>query len=117
LSYGIILWGNCSNRELQRLFILQKKAIRIIGKLKFRDSYKTIFTQLGFLTLTCLYIFETILFCRYKCKLTQGREIHNYHTRYNNNFRTLHHRLNVFSNLPAQAGVKLINKLPENIKN
>ncbi|KAG8316186.1 hypothetical protein J6590_057383 [Homalodisca vitripennis] len=93
-----------------------EKAVRIISKLNFRDSCKNTFRELGLLTLPCLYILEVVLYCRSKCNLVQGRDVHQYGSRGRDNFRVQQHRTAAFERLPSEVGVKLINKLPEEIK-
>jgi hypothetical protein len=68
------------------------------------------------MTLPCIYIFETIMFTKFKCYLTQGTEIHSYNARNRQNHRPQQYRLNLFSLLPMYDGVKLLNKLPNYIK-
>ena len=68
LSYGIALWGGCTNVNFSRMFILQKKAVRIIAKLKGRESCRPAFKNLKLLTLPCLYIMETCLFYQNKLR-------------------------------------------------
>ena len=116
LSYGLILWGSCSKQKLERVFRLQKKAIRIMSKLEFRESCRDTFRELGLLTLPSLYILEVALYCRFHCKLVQGRDIHQYGTRGGDIFRVQQHRTVAFERLPSQIGIKLINKLPHEIK-
>ncbi|KAG8305210.1 hypothetical protein J6590_074761 [Homalodisca vitripennis] len=38
LGYGIRLWGSCAQHKLERVFRLQKKAVRVILNLKTRES-------------------------------------------------------------------------------
>uniref|UniRef100_A0A1B6HTM5 Uncharacterized protein n=1 Tax=Homalodisca liturata TaxID=320908 RepID=A0A1B6HTM5_9HEMI len=116
LTYGLRLWGSCSKYKFDRVFRTQKKAVRIISKLKPRESCKIAFRELGFLTLPSLYILDVTLYCQFKCELVQGREVHQYETRGRNNFRTEQHRTAMFEHLPSQMGVKLINKLPGDLK-
>lgn len=117
LVYGIRLWGSCSKKNLERVFKLQKKAIRIIAGLKYRESCKNTFRELGILTLPCLYVYEVVVFCRTKCTLVQGRQVHQYDTRGRDNIRGQNFRLNVSGKLPHHLGVKFINKLPDRVKN
>uniref|UniRef100_A0A1B6MDI5 Reverse transcriptase domain-containing protein n=1 Tax=Graphocephala atropunctata TaxID=36148 RepID=A0A1B6MDI5_9HEMI len=117
LEYGIRLWGSCSKYKLERVFRLQKRAVRTILKLQARESYRGAFRELGLLTLPCLYILEVALYCRSKCALTQGRDVHSYETRGRDNYRTQQHRSAAFERLPSQVGVKIINGLPKCIKN
>lgn len=116
LTYGLPLWGGCSNFNFNRLFRLQKQAIRMIANLKPRESCKPAFVDLGLLTLPCLYILETSFYCINKCVLTQGRDIHSHYTRGRNNYRTESHRTVVQERLPSQAGVSFLNSLPNSFK-
>lgn len=117
LSYGLILWGASSNLEFMRVFRLQKKAVRIIAKLKMRDSCKLAFENLKILTLPSLYIFETTQFCMSKCNLIRGSDIHTYDTRGRESYRIGRHRTVAYERLPSQAGVRFYNSLPNCIKN
>ena len=116
ISYGVALWGSCSKASFQRIFKLQKKAIRIIMKLKPRDSCREIFKELNILPFPCVYIYETIVFCRLKCDLVRGRDVHEHNTRGRDDPRIAQHRLKIHENLPSQAGVRLMSRLPDNIK-
>ncbi|KAG8312045.1 hypothetical protein J6590_029960 [Homalodisca vitripennis] len=75
------------------------------------------FRELEFLTLPCLYIFDVIMYCKSKCTLVRGEDIHRYETRGRDHYRAQHHRLTLTQHLPQQVGVRLINKLTESIKN
>ena len=116
ISYGVALWGSCPNASFQRIFRLQKKAIRIILRLKPRESCRDVFKDLNILPFPCVYIYETIIFCRFKCDLVRGRDVHEHNTRGRNNPRVAQHRLNLYENLPSQAGVRFMSRLPDNIK-
>ena len=116
LSYGIRLWRGCSNIQFERLFRLQKEAIRIISKAGFRESCRDIFKGIGLLTLPCLYILEVILYCQTNKMLVQSRVTHNYNTRSRDYLQNIHHRTTKFEQLPMQVGIKLFNYLPENFK-
>ncbi|KAG8272042.1 hypothetical protein J6590_050947 [Homalodisca vitripennis] len=50
------------------------------------------------------------------CALISGRDVHQYETRGRDNLRT-HQRRLTSQHIPQQVGVRLINKLPEDIKN
>lgn len=117
LTYGIPVWGGCSSTLFLRIFRLQKKAVRIISKLKCRESCKQAFVELRLLTLPCLYILETTLQCMTKCHLTRGSDIHTYGTRGKDKYRTGQHRTAIYERLPSQAGASFINSLPDSMKN
>ncbi|KAG8300537.1 Dynactin subunit 4 [Homalodisca vitripennis] len=65
----------------------------------------------------CLYISEVIMYCFSKYVLVCGREVHQYETRGRDNFRTQQQRLMLSQHLPQQVDVRLINRLPESVKN
>ncbi|KAI5715828.1 hypothetical protein M8J77_023161 [Diaphorina citri] len=56
LSYGLLLWGHSSYSH--QIFVLQKKAIRILDKLPYNSHAKPSFIKLGILTLPSLYILQ-----------------------------------------------------------
>jgi len=116
LSYGIIFWGKCAESRLLRAFVLQKTAIRVICNLTSRAPCKKHFQNLKIFTLSSLYIFNTILYCVNKCNLVQGHDVHLHNTRSNILYRQESHRLELFEKLPKQAGIKLLNRLPKEIK-
>lgn len=55
LSYGILIWGNCT--DINKAFIAQKKCIRAICGRKQTDSCRPLFKKFNILTLTGMYIF------------------------------------------------------------
>ena len=116
LSYGIRIWGSCANFRFERVFRLQKKAVRILAKLNFRESCRDAFRELGILTLPSLYILEVAQYCRFQCELTRGGYIHGYRTRGRDYFRIQQHRTTAFERIPSQAGIRILNTLPESLK-
>jgi hypothetical protein len=76
LAYGIRLWGSCSKQRFERVFRLQKKAVRIIAKLDYRESCRNSFRELNLLTLASLYILKVSIYCRSKDMLVRGSDIH-----------------------------------------
>jgi len=103
MTYGLRLWGSCAKFRFERVFRLQKKAIRIIAKLNPRESCRNAFKELDLLTLPCLYVLDVTLYCRFRCELVQGTDIHHYNTRGRDSYRTQQHRTTAFQNIPSQA--------------
>ena len=60
LRYGIAFWGMCSQGLLNVLFVLQKRALRFLLKLGYRESCKAFFISEKILTLTSLFILESV---------------------------------------------------------
>jgi len=80
LSYGIIFWGRSSN--VNKLFILQKKMIRIITNNGVRESCREAFKEMEIMTLYSQYFFSLILFTvNNKHLFIANKEIHDYKTR------------------------------------
>ncbi len=98
LKYGTCLWGNCAKTKTDRIFILQKYAIRVLANLKNRGSCRKVFQQLEISTFPSLYIYETILFSLNKRNLVLGSDVHSYNTRSVNNYRIDNHRLEILKN-------------------
>ena len=58
LSYAILAWGNVSNREMTRLKIVQKKAVRIIHKSKYNSHCNPLFRKSQLLKVDDIYVTE-----------------------------------------------------------
>lgn len=67
LHYCNLIWGNASNVHLQRLVVLQKRAIRIINRIGPRDHTSPYFAQDNLLTVTDIYKLSCSIFL-YKLK-------------------------------------------------
>lgn len=57
MSYGISLWGRAA--DIQIFFVLQKRAVRAIYKLKPRDSLGELYKEINILTVISQYIYDT----------------------------------------------------------
>lgn len=114
LRFGIIFWGG--SKDVHKIFIIQKRTIRLLLGLKARESCRGKFRELGLLTVTGLYIYECLLFLfRNKRKFTKYEIVHNYNTR-SLCYNTPEHRLTLSERNPAYSCIKFYNKLPTNIK-
>ena len=60
LRYGITFWGNSPIEK--EIFIIEKRAIRIIANISQRNSCRHLFNQFQILTLPCQYIFSILAF-------------------------------------------------------
>jgi hypothetical protein len=60
VKYGIVFWGNSYN--LNKVFLLQKRIIRLMLGLSYRSCCKCWFKKLDILTVPCLYIFSLAMF-------------------------------------------------------
>lgn len=95
--YCAIVWGNADKSTLDPLFKLQKKAIRIICNLRWRDSTSSYFKSLNILKLedTFRYLVGVFMFQFNENNLpnvftnyfTKNRSGNRYRTRYTNMYR------------------------------
>jgi len=60
ISYGIIFWGSSSHAN--KVFILQKKIVRIITNTRPRDSYREVFKSMEIMTLYSQCIYSLVLY-------------------------------------------------------
>lgn len=58
IGFGEVAWGAASEAEIQKLVILQKKAI---NSLQYQGHCKPFFTENKILNITSLYIYEKII--------------------------------------------------------
>lgn len=116
LRFGIIAWGAAAQTHLEPILILQKKAVRVIGGLKQDDHCRPHFKRLKLLTLTSIYVYETIIHSTRTQKLTRS-QIHSHDTRNKNALDLPFNRLTRAQNHPDYRGSKFYNCLPDHIKN
>lgn len=62
LSYGLILWGN--SVEVERVFKIQKRCVRVICKAWYLDSCRPLFRNCKILPLACMYIRDICVFTK-----------------------------------------------------
>lgn len=79
LSYGIILWGSSSS--INRAFVMQKKAVRIMMRGGPRDSCRSWFRSLHIITLPGLYIYTVCLRVYQMSSFLTPADLHSYNTR------------------------------------
>lgn len=115
LRYGLVVWGGTSAGNLQRVLVLQKRAIRALAELGFRESCRDAFRTLKIMTVVNLYIKEIIMYADGQ-PLTQNRHLHDYNTRYGTRYHLPVHHLSQYEKKPSYMGMKLHNLLPEELR-
>jgi hypothetical protein len=112
---GIIFWGG--DIENNKIFKLQKRVNRIISGTSRQTSCRQIFKDYNMLTVTCLYILEIVCFIKkYKGSLEQNVTFHNYNTRKKMDLHVQYCSKDLFKKSVVNMGIKLYNKVPDNIK-
>ena len=62
LQYCNIVWASQNNIHLQKLFVKQKKAVRILTNAKWDDHTQPIFYELNLMTIVSINRFQTYCF-------------------------------------------------------
>lgn len=91
MTYAILAWGHSPHSK--RIFGLQRKVIRVILGLGYRDDVRDFFTQVGVLTLPCLYILHCLMMARTNVEHTYHGDLHQYETRQRGQIYIEHLRL------------------------
>jgi hypothetical protein len=91
---------------------MQKRALRIMKGLNSRKSCKPIFKELRIFTVTSLYIFEVLCYCRkYNIYLTRNSNLY-YDTRRKDDFHVPPCNTFFLKKSVLNRGIKLYNRLP-----
>ena len=113
MTYGIINWGtSCC---IQKIFTLQKRAIRTLAGVPYRDSCKPWFRKLSILTLPSAIIYYNLIYVKNNLdKFNTSMEYHDHLTRSRSNLVIPPHSL-TYTN-KTLIGIKLYNKLPRSVR-
>ena len=121
-NYGLLIWGNANKKYLNKLFKLQKRALRIISNSHYLSSSKPLFAKYNVLNIFDMYKKETGIFM-YKYKndmlpksfdgiFTEHKSNHSYNTRNKCDYLLGIHRIKNILN----TGPKIWNELPKHVK-
>ena len=111
LSYAILAWGHSTHAD--RVFGLQRKAVRLISGLGFRDDCKEAFITQRILTLPSLYMLECMLYVRKNVDVYLSHsDVHGHDTRHRHNLVPGYCRIGRTRDGPGYYGPKLFNRLP-----
>lgn len=116
LNYGIILWGH--HTSAQALFILQKKALRLIYGVPNTTHCKPLFIRSQILTLPSMYVLACLLYIRNNINnYIACTSVHKYSTRNNTNLYIDKCKYSITQNSFLFFAFKLFNSLPVDIRN
>ena len=116
MKYGIIFSGNSTN--IFCVSTLQNRIIRIIYDVGANSSCRNIFKKLDILPVSCQYILSLIVFVVDNQKNFQTNlSVPGLDTRINNLSYSLVANLSCFQRCVSNSSVKIVNVLPNNIKN
>jgi len=115
MSYGIIFGGGSSLAN--KVFILQKRIIRIITNIKPRDFCREVFKNMEIMTLYSQYIYSLILYTVNKKHIfNSNNKIYKYKTININNLHFPTVNLSKFNKGAYISGIKVFNHLPHHLK-
>ena len=120
-NYCNVVWGAADTTIIEPLFLLQKKALRIVNRVPYLEHTKPIFESMKLLTVYQLHDLNCILFI-YKClnsniypfyknRLIRNSQYHDYNTRNNSDFRLPGSRLKNIRQSYFFKGIGLWNNL------
>lgn len=111
LLYGNLLWGNSAGAG--RVFIWQKKALRILFDIPNKISCRPHFIENEIMTLSSIFIYYNLIFVKQNLSnFTSCNSIHSYFTRQSNDLYIPPARLSKFMKSYKYLQIKLFNKLP-----
>lgn len=115
MSYSAIAWGGSSHAS--RVFGLQRRAIRLMSGLGYREDCRAAFAGMGILTFPSLYILQNLMLIkRNEGELRSHEDCHRHNTRNKQNLVTRFCRLKRCQSRPDFIGIRLFNKLPHNVR-
>ena len=126
INYCNLIWGGACKTSLDSLYLLQKKAIRIVNNSEYLAHTDPIFESLGILNIYQVFKLNCVLFM-YKClktkqypefkkKILKSSSIHSYGTRTNDLFRPPRERLKLCQRSYLYQSVILWNTISTDTK-
>ncbi|KAG8315870.1 hypothetical protein J6590_063219 [Homalodisca vitripennis] len=107
--------NNTTAGNLNRILLLQKRAVRIMSGLGPKESCRDAFPHQGVIMIIGIYIREVIVHID-KEQLELGHDFHTYNTRHVSNFHLPLHHTALFERKTSYMGRKIFNHLPEDMK-
>ena len=115
LTYGVFLWGDSVYSN--RIFLAQKRIIRLIFRLKGTETCKLVFKTYKLLTLPSIYIYKCLIFFKLnQHNVNQFHQVHDHQTRFSYLHVLDHHRLSKYEKSPRYSGTIFFNMLPKEIQ-
>ncbi|KAI5640320.1 reverse transcriptase (RNA-dependent DNA polymerase) domain-containing protein [Phthorimaea operculella] len=106
MSYGILLWGTSVDSE--RVFVLQKRAIRIMADIGPRETCRTRFSMFRVMTMTNLYLFELLSYVRRNIASFSRRSAGNRLLRNTGRLATVRRRTEIATKNPRRSSKQML---------
>lgn len=115
MSLNILSWG--CGRDKGRIFILQKRIMRLIFNLNFRETCRYIFKQKNILTVPCIFIFKCLMYTKQNINVfSQVSDTHAYGTRHGALLRIPTHTTSKYRHSPKYNCINIYNMLPKHLR-
>ena len=122
-----LIWASTYVTNLERIYLLQKRAVRAISKADYKASSKPLFANLKILDVPSIYLLQVGCFMylyhndalpiAFNQIFQTGNQIHQYSTRYSDFYRPHTCRTNIKKFSILFQGPRIWNSLPNDIKN
>jgi exonuclease III len=114
--YAILVWGHSPSAK--RVFSVQRRALRVVCNLKYRDDVKNKFIELNTMTVPSRYIYECLVFIKDNLNKYQTvSNIHSHSTRQTSDLKIKYLRLQTSRVSSLYLAPLFYNKLPVGVKN
>lgn len=114
LSYAVVVWGQ--SVDCGRLFIIQKRIVRLIFNINSRSSCREAFRSMNILTLASVYLLKVLTYIHENRHILQTHsDKHGHYTRGRLKLCQSKHHHSYYERSPLYAGVCLYNLLPSSI--
>ncbi|XP_031350575.1 uncharacterized protein LOC116176232 [Photinus pyralis] len=115
LSYALLVWGQSVSWHM--IFKLQRRAIRVMSGLGYREDCRGAFKRLKLLTLPSLYILEAVCFIKNNLlAFSQQGDMHTHNTRTKHKLRVNYCKLTASQKGAYYKSLTLFNVIPVHIK-
>ena len=115
MTYAVFNWGHSSHSS--KVFALQRRCIRVLHGVGYRDDCRNCFRDLNVLTLPSVYILHCLMYAKKNSEsFVRSESIHSYGTRANQQYRQPFLRLQRSRNGSNYWAVKFYNVVPDSIK-
>ena len=125
MNYGILAWGNCNTTLIDRIFKIQKRAVRVINQAGFYSHTNPLFFKNKILKIADIHLFQLGIFMFqlskdelpgiFACMFQRNNLIHTYPTRQKDSYHLPRTRTLFAQRSIAFEGPRFWNDLPHEV--
>lgn len=114
MTYGVLIWGNST--DANRVFLMQKRALRTLAGVKPRDSCRQLFVTHKIMTHYSAYLFEILMFVKRNLPMFSRVEVSGKTIRSTGRLRTVSRRMALAEKNPRVIGPTYYERLPVQVR-